>query len=133
MKLKYEDLIFKHENKPCVVACHGPSLDISKNQIENLQAQDKILRISMNEWYDFFKEKPDYWIVSNSEFTIGASISGNSLWAHRGYPQDVFNSYNIPLLYNATADLTDKEFIKKNLKCDYLFLYCFSRSFLLIS
>lgn len=119
MKLTYENIMSRHKNKPCVVACHGPSLDLYKNRIEALQREKKIIRISMNEWYDFFSEKPDYWILSNSEYTIGASMTNDPLWQHRGYPSNVFNQYKIPLLYNKTADLTNEEFIKNNLECDY--------------
>ena len=119
MKLAYKDILSKHKDKPCVVACHGPSLDAHKNKIEELQREKGIIRISMNEWYDFFSEKPDYWILSNSEYTIGASMTNSPLWQHRDYPPNVFNQYKIPLLYNKTADLTGEEFIETNLECDY--------------
>ena len=120
MKLLYKDIIDKQKNKPCVVACHGPSLNGTKEQIENLQKDKALLRFSVNEWYSFFGLKPDYWVVSNGEFTIKNSIVENELWRSREYPKDVFNKYKIPLLYNATADLTPFEFIEKQLKCDYL-------------
>ena len=120
MKLEYNDIIDKHKNTPCVVALHGPSLNNHKNQIEALQREKKILRISVNEWYDFFNEKPDYWVVSNGEFTIEASIHGSKLWSKRNYPHNVFNNYNIPLIYSCIADLTDFDFIDKHLTCDYL-------------
>jgi len=120
VKLSYDDIINKHKNTPCVVALHGPSLDQHKEKIEDLQKEQETLRISVNEWYDFFNERPDYWIVSNGEFTIDASINGSHIWTQREYPQDVFNKYGIPLFYNAAADLTDEEVIEQHLKCDYL-------------
>jgi hypothetical protein len=120
MKLKYEDIINKHKGKPCVVALHGPSLDENKDQIEALQKEKKIMRLSVNEWFDFFKEKPDYWVAGNGEFTIQASIIGSELWKARNYPPNVFNYYNVPLIYCCTADLTDFKFIDDNLICDYL-------------
>jgi hypothetical protein len=120
MKLKLNDIKNKHIGEPCIVAAHGPSLDSVKLEIENLQNKDKLLRISVNEWFDFFKQNPDYWVVSNSEFTIGASMTNDPLWNARGYPHDVFNNYNIPLFFNSTADLTEYDFIKNNLKCDHL-------------
>jgi len=120
MKISYDNIVNRHVNIPCVVALHGPSLNFHKEKIETLQREKKVLRISVNEWYDFFDEKPDYWIVSNGEFTIDASINGSPVWDWRGYPRDVFNKYDIPLLYNATADLTSDDVIKNNLKCDYL-------------
>ena len=120
MKIKLEEIYDKHKGESCVVALHGPSLNKHRENIERLQTEEKIRRISVNEWFDWFHEKPDYWVVSNGEFTIEASIKNDPLWAHRGYPPDVFNKYNIPLLYNCTADLTSNEFIDNNLKCDYL-------------
>mgnify|MGYP003112033635 FL=1 len=120
MKLTYKDIISKHKNIPAVVALHGPSLNNDKDRIQQLQKESKILRFSVNEWYDFFSERPDYWVVSNGEFTIKSSINNDALWRSRDYPEDVFNKYNIPLLYNRTADHTSDEFIEKHLHCDYL-------------
>jgi hypothetical protein len=120
MKLSLQDVVSRHENKPCVVALHGPSLNASKNRISELQKKNKILRISVNEWYEYFDEKPDYWVVSNSEYTIQGSLMSNHIWKERNYPHDIFNKMDIPLLYNETADLTDKDLIAEKLKCDYL-------------
>ncbi len=119
MRIAYKDIIGKHRDVPCVIACHGPSLDMFKGRIESLQKDKSLLRFSVNEWYSFFDLKPDYWVVSNGEFTIKNSIVESELWRSRKYPRDVFNKYKIPLLYNATADLTSFEFIEKYLKCDY--------------
>tara|TARA_R100000664_G_scaffold27197_1_gene37737 strand:+ start:6154 stop:7095 length:942 start_codon:yes stop_codon:yes gene_type:complete len=119
MKLKYKDIIGRHSDIPAVIACHGPSLNDHRDKIEELQRHKKIIRFSMNEWYDFFSENPDYWVLSNTEYTIGASMHPTALWKNRGYPLDVFNKYRIPVLYNNTADLTDRDLIKENLKCDY--------------
>jgi len=120
MKIDLKDIIGKHKGEVCVVALHGPSLNNDREKIESLQKQNKIKRISVNEWFDWFHEKPDYWIVSNGEFTIKASVENDPLWAQRGYPQDIFNKHNIPLLYNCTADLTESEFVENSLKCDYI-------------
>jgi len=120
MKLKYEDIINKHKNKPCVVALHGPSLNNHKNQIETLQKEKKILRVSVNEWFDYFNEKPDYWVVSNGEFTIEMSMTHHPLWVTRKHIHDAFNFFDVPLLYSCTADLTSKKFIDENLRCDHL-------------
>ena len=67
MKLSYDDIINKHKNTPCVVALHGPSLDQHKEKIEDLQKEQETLRISVNEWYDYFDIKPDYWKDSKQE------------------------------------------------------------------
>ena len=120
MKIKLKEIQNKHKDRPCIVAAHGPSLNSEKTKIEEMQKAGNLLRISVNEWFDFFKQKPDYWVVSNSEFTIGASMTQDPLWQARGYPDNVFNKYKIPLFFNATADLTHEEFIRNNLHCDYL-------------
>ena len=91
MELKYKDIINKHKNKPCVVTLHGPSLNNHKDQIEILQREKKILRISVNEWFDYFNEKPDYWVVSNGEFTIEMSMTHHPLWKMRKHIHDAFN------------------------------------------
>lgn len=120
MKLSFDNIIDKHKNTPCVIALHGPSLSPHVDKIQDLQSQKKIIRISVNEWFDFFELKPDYWVVSNTEFNIKDSITNENLWKQRGYPPNVFNEYKIPLIYNKTADLTNPDFIEKHLKCDYL-------------
>lgn len=120
MKLNYKDIINKHKDKPCVVAMHGPSLNSVLDKIEQKQKAKEVIRISTNEWFDFFESKPDYWVVSNGEFNILDSISGGGVWQQRNYPNDVFNKYGVPLIYNNSVDLTPEDFVSKNLKCDYL-------------
>ena len=120
MRLEFEDIINKHKGKPCVIALHGPSLDENIDKIEQLQKEDQIIRFSVNEWYDHFSAKPDYWVVSNGEFTIQGSLMGSPIWTMRNYPPNVFNKYKIPLFYNLTADLTPLDMIEKSLNCDYL-------------
>ena len=120
MKLVFDDIVEKEKNKPCVIALHGPSIDPHIEKIESLQNQNKVIRLSVNEWYDHFSVNPDYWVISNSEFTIEGSLNGNGLWASRNYPKDVFNKYNIPVFYNRTADHTPQTLIDEHLKCDYL-------------
>lgn len=120
MKITYKDILSKHAGHPCVIALHGPSLSKDKDKIENFQKTEGLIRFSVNEWFDFFNIKPDYWVVSNGEFNIKSSIVRDSLWETRKYPHNVFNEYDVPLLYNCTADLTDKDFVRKNLTCDYL-------------
>jgi len=120
MKLYLNDIINKHRGTPAVVAAHGPSLNGHKDAIQEGQRRQKLLRFSVNEWFSFFEQVPDYWVVSNTEFTIKNSIVDNILWRQRGYPFDVFNKYRVPLIYNRAADNTEEEFINENLKCDYL-------------
>jgi hypothetical protein len=118
MKLEYKDIVNKHENIPAVVALHGPSLDDHKEKIQELQRDKKIIRLSVNNWYDYFSVDPDYWVVSNGEYTVKASMTNDSLWVARQFPHDIFNKYKIPLLYNSSIDLTEKQFLDK-LQCDY--------------
>ena len=121
MRLDYKDLINKHKGQPCFVALHGPSLtETIKKEVQNLQLNDQMLRISVNNWFDFFDVKPDYWVVSNGEFTIKNSMMNSMIWDLHGYEKDCFNKYSVPLLYNSTADFTTQEFIDENLNCDYL-------------
>ena len=118
MKLQYENIIDKHKDTAAVIALHGPSLNKHKEKIEQLQNQKKVIRFSVNEWYDFFNVNPDYWVVSNGEFTVKASMTDDPLWRFRNYPPDVFNKYKIPLLYNSSVDLSEDVYLNK-LKCDY--------------
>ena len=158
MKLNLNDITNKHKGQPALVSGHSPSLSYVKDKIENLQIRGELLRFSVNEWYDFFTQQPDYWVLSNSEYTIGASFSqkdvvtsylhrmhqvldvkarldrgenvdvnvdlgppsGDRLWHARGYPEDIFNKYKIPVLFNDTADLTEHKVIEEKLECDYL-------------
>ena len=121
MKLEYSDILNKHKNTPCFIALHGPSLTNEiKLRTQELQKEKKLLRISVNNWFDFFDTNPDYWVVSNSEFTIENSMKQSNVWDYYDYEKNCFNKYNVPLFYNTTADLTTEEFINKNLKCDYL-------------
>jgi len=120
MRLSFEDIKDRHLGRSCVVALHGPSLSEHIEKIQRLQEEQNFLRFSVNEWFDFFEKDPDYWVVSNTEFNIRDSVENENIWKQRGYPVDVFNKYNIPLLYNCAADLTDLSFVEDKLSCDYL-------------
>ena len=120
MKLHFKDITDKHKGETCIVALHGPSLSPYVDKIQELQKNEKVKRFSVNEWFDFFEEKPDYWVVSNTEFNIRDSILNENIWKARQYPVDVFNQYKVPLLYNCAADLTDPKFVEENLNFDYL-------------
>ena len=63
MKLNLDKIKNKHKNFPCVVSLHGPSMETHRDVIQNLQVEKKVLRISTNEWWEYFKEKPDYLII----------------------------------------------------------------------
>ena len=107
MELKLKDIVDKHKDEMCFIACHGPSLEKYKDAVQGMQASNKAIRLSTNNWFDFFESKPDYWILSNTEFTIESRIFQ-------------LNRFKVPVFYADSADLTDNRFIEKNLKCDYL-------------
>mgnify|MGYP003649896015 CR=1 FL=1 len=55
MELKLKDIVDKHKNKMCFIACHGPSLEKYKDAIQGMQASKKALRLSTK---DTSKIKP---------------------------------------------------------------------------
>ena len=120
MRLKFKDIINKHENIPCIVSGHGPSLDLTKEEVLKVHSAGKAIRICVNNWFDYYDKKPDYWVLSNGEFTVGSGLTNDTWWKSRGYPQDAYNQYNIPLFFSSVADLTDYELIDKLLVPDYL-------------
>ncbi len=121
MKLKLDDIVNKHKGIPCIVAGHAPNLNQHLNKIEELQTSRNYLRISVNQWYDYFKKKPDYWVIANPEYTIYNSIAPSWVWdTYHKWEKDVFNKYNVPILYEDFSENASEEFIKKHLKGDYL-------------
>jgi hypothetical protein len=126
MKLSYDNITNKHKDTACVIALHGPSLHKHRTQIQDLQKDKKLLRISTNEWWEHFKVKPDYLVVSNGELNIRDSFEKTGIFCPstgRQYPrlqQSLLSIDDIPLLYNMTADLTDPEYVEKNMTVDYL-------------
>ena len=74
MKLSLEKIKNKHKDSPCVISLHGPSMEKHRDIIQNLQSEEKIIRISTNEWWEYFKLKPDYLVVSNGELNIQDSF-----------------------------------------------------------
>tara|TARA_R110000824_G_scaffold197409_13_gene380881 strand:- start:6515 stop:7381 length:867 start_codon:yes stop_codon:yes gene_type:complete len=107
MQLQINDLIDRHKDKPCVVTAHGPSLNLNKERIIEAHRKNRILRFSVNNWWDYFNQPPDYWVLSTGVFTI-----------ERMAP--IINKYNIPTFFSDDADFTLKEFIKQNIKSDWL-------------
>ena len=120
MRLAFKDIIDKHKDVPCVVSGHGPSLDATKDTIVSAQAAGKVIRICVNNWFDYYEQKPDYWVLSNGEFTLGAGLTNDGWWQNRGYPADAYNKYNVPLLFSNVADLTDYDLLDRLLVPDYL-------------
>ena len=107
MQLQINDLIDKHLNKPCVIAAHGPSLNLSKESISKAHKEKNILRFSVNNWWDYFEQAPDYWVLSTGVFTIEKMAS-------------IINKYKIPTFFSDDADFTSKQFINENILSDWL-------------
>ena len=107
MRLNLKNIVDRHKNVPCVVTLHGPSLNLHKEQIVKAHDDNKVIRLSVNNWWDYFQTKPDYWILSTTEFTIGNHI-------------DFLNSNNLTTFYSDDGDFTDKQFIEQNANFDWL-------------
>ena len=126
MRLSFDDIKGKHTDVPCVIGLHGPSLHPYREQIQELQKNKKLLRISTNEWWEHFKIKPDYLVVSNGELNIKDSFEKTGIFCPatgREYPrlqESLLSISDVPLLYNMTADLTDPEYVEQKMTVDYL-------------
>ena len=107
MKLNFSDVVDKHKNVPCVIGCHGPSLNKDRDQIEKLQREGKLIRLSTNRWYEYFNTPPDYWILSNNETNIENQYH-------------IMNEIKCPVFYADTVDLVPPHFAEDKLKVDYL-------------
>ena len=128
MKLSLEKITNKHKDSPCVISLHGPSMEKHRDIIQKLQSEEKIIRISTNEWWEYFKLKPDYLVVSNGELNIQDSFKKTGIFCPntgREYPklvegQSILSIDDVPLFYNMTADLSDPDFVEQNMTVDYL-------------
>ena len=60
MQIKFEQIIDKHKDVPCVITMHGPSLNNHREKIVDLEKQEKIIRIDCNNWFDYFDKAPEY-------------------------------------------------------------------------
>ena len=109
MQLGIGDIIDRHKEQPCFIACHGPSLNQYKEELISARKDNKILRLSVNNWWDYFETPPDYWILSSSEhaFTI-----------RKVFP--ILSETAVPIFFSDDGDFTPKSFIEQNLKSDWL-------------
>ncbi len=105
MKINFYDIIDRHSGIPAVVTLHGPTLNLHKQKIIDYQKENKILRFSVNNWYDYFDLSPSYWILSSSEDAFGV-----------GKLLDTVCNHNVPLFYSDEGDFTDKTVIDRRLK-----------------
>lgn len=119
MRLKQEDLLDRHKGIPAVITTHGPSLNNYKETIQDLQRQGEVLRFSVNNWFDYFEEHPDYWVTANGEFTIQSAIQNTGIWSTRGYPKNIIHETNATVLFADSVDFSDYHLLDNILKCDY--------------
>lgn len=107
MKINTSEIINKHRNVPCVIAAHGPSLNLNKEKIIQAQKQKKIIRFSVNNWWDYFEDNPDYWILSSTVFTMERYFN-------------FLNEKKLTVFYSDDGDFTSKDFLEKNANFDWL-------------
>jgi hypothetical protein len=103
MKLKLCDIIDRHKNQPALVMGLSSSLN---PYVKKINEFDNYVKISCNHWFEVPGLKADYWVLSNSDDTI-----------NRFY--GTMNILKIPVFYADSVDNTPREFIEKNLKCDW--------------
>ena len=104
MKLSFENIVDKHKDIPAIVSAHGPSLNMYLHKLNQYKKQGFIL-FGCNEWFDFYDTKPHYWVLANSQFTVGRV-------------SHIMNNFSVTVLYANTVDKTDEDWIEKNLKVD---------------
>ena len=70
----YKKIFNKHKDEEAFVCAHGPSLKKYTSYIEERQKIGSI-RISVNDWWNFFSINPQYCCLANSELTIEKYIN----------------------------------------------------------
>tara|TARA_R110002124_G_scaffold277506_2_gene448994 strand:+ start:5706 stop:6575 length:870 start_codon:yes stop_codon:yes gene_type:complete len=109
MKKQICDVVDRHKSTPAVIALHGPSLNLTKKEIIQTQKENKIVRFSVNDWYDYFDTPPDYWILSTSEpkFLIKNLLP-------------MLENLKVPVFFSDDGDFTSKELINNSLESEWL-------------
>jgi len=104
-----KDVLDINKDKPCVITLHGPSLNLHKEAVSKKQESGDAIRISVNNWFDYFTTPPDYWVLSSSE---------------HGFPiRNLFHiirEHNMPIFYSDDGDFTPKEMIHKELNSEWM-------------
>ena len=107
MRFNIEELVDRHSETPCVVTAHGPSLNLEKDKIVRSHNDGKIIRFSVNNWWDYFAKVPDYWVLSTGVFTIERVMH-------------IINEHKIFTLFSDDADFTPTKHIEDNIQADWL-------------
>ena len=109
MRIQISDIIDRHTGIPAVITLHGPTLNLHKEKIIDYQKQGKILRFSVNNWYDYFDLSPSYWILSSSE---------------QGFPirkmLPIIMDRKMPMFFSDDGDFTSKKLIDDSLDSEWL-------------
>lgn len=74
----YKQILDKQKGKEAFVCAHGPSLKKYTNIIEQRQSSGSI-RISVNDWWNFFSNNPQFCCLANSEMTIEKIFQRNNI------------------------------------------------------
>jgi len=90
-----------HRNKSALVLGHGPSLNSILPRLPELKQKHVIF--DTNEWYAFHSTSPHYWVTANNVTT---------LFNHKNR----INTSDSTMIYASTVDLTDKNWIRENIK-----------------
>lgn len=106
-ELTFDNIRGIHENRPCIVMGHGPSLN---SHIPHLDAykNNNVVLIGCNEWYKIYNTEPHYWVLANNVQTVKTDLS-------------IMNKRNIPVLYADSVDYnTPRSWISEYVKCPIL-------------
>jgi hypothetical protein len=108
-KLSFDDIRNKEKGKVGIVCGTGGSLKEYHEEFEKLSKteKDKYCFISCNEWHEKTNLDVDYWVIANNVFTVEKHF-------------EEFNNHKSTLIYADSVDVTDREFVEKNLTIDYL-------------
>jgi hypothetical protein len=120
MEISIDSLIDKHKDQKAFVVCHGPSLQPFIEKVSTLQKSGDLLRFELNNWFDYFSHSPNYWLIANGELNIQDCINNSGVWQARKYPTQLINNTDMTLLFADSVDLSDMQFVRDNLKPDFL-------------
>ncbi len=106
MKKKIKDIIGLHKETPALILGHGPSLNNEKKNIKGYKNKGFLI-FGLNDWYRFYEESPHYWVLANNELVIQNQINQ-------------INRSKATVIYADSVDKTDKKWIAKNIKNDFI-------------
>lgn len=106
MKLEFKNILNKHKGKTGLVIAHGKSLDEHLDKL-NVYKHRNFIFFDCNDWYNFHNFNPDYWVFANNVETIEKNCTK-------------LNNIDSCVVYADSVDLTNRDWIENNLKCNYL-------------